>query len=65
MEVSNEMFAKSILASAGAFALTTTFAAAEVVCNEDGDCWRVPRALRVQARTSLKSLSKRLALAGK
>ena len=31
---------KTILAGASALALSTTFAAAEVVCNEDGDCWR-------------------------
>jgi hypothetical protein len=32
---------KSILAGAGALAFSATFASAAVVCNEDGDCWRV------------------------
>ena len=32
---------RAIVAGAGALALSTTFASVEVVCNEDGDCWRV------------------------
>ena len=30
-----------VLAGAGVLALGATVASAEVVCNEDGDCWRV------------------------
>jgi hypothetical protein len=41
MEVSMWKIAKSVLAGASLLALSATFAAAEVVCNEDGDCWRV------------------------
>ncbi len=33
--------ASTILAATGAFVLSATFASAEVVCNEEGDCWRV------------------------
>jgi len=29
----------------GAFALTTTSASAAVVCNDDGDCWKVKEKL--------------------
>lgn len=35
------ILSKSLLAGAAALALSGTIAAAEVVCNEDGDCWRV------------------------
>ena len=34
-------FAKIMLAGAGALALSASVATAEVVCNEEGDCWRV------------------------
>jgi hypothetical protein len=32
---------KTLLAGAGALALTATGASAAVVCNDEGDCWRV------------------------
>lgn len=32
---------KVVLAGAGALALTTTAASAEIVCNSEGDCWHV------------------------
>jgi hypothetical protein len=32
---------KTMLAGAGLLALTATTASAAVVCNDDGDCWRV------------------------
>ena len=32
---------RAALAGAGILTLSTTFASAEIVCNEDGDCWRV------------------------
>ena len=35
------MLTKSLLAGAAALALGGTIATADVVCNEDGDCWRV------------------------
>ena len=34
-------FTRAISAGAGALALSATVAAADVVCNEEGDCWRV------------------------
>ena len=36
--------ATAALALAGAFALTTTSASAAIVCNGEGDCWRVKEA---------------------
>ena len=41
MEVPMKNLTKSIVAGAGALVLSTTFVAADVVCNEDGDCWKV------------------------
>jgi hypothetical protein len=32
---------KTLLIGAGALALTATAASAAVVCNDEGDCWRV------------------------
>lgn len=32
---------KSLLAGTAALAFSASFASAEIVCNEDGDCWRV------------------------
>jgi hypothetical protein len=32
---------RTLLITAGAWALTATTASAAVVCNDDGDCWRV------------------------
>ena len=32
---------KVLLAAAGALALTATTASAEIVCNDEGDCWHV------------------------
>jgi hypothetical protein len=49
-----KVFAKSIVAGAGALALSTTFAAAEVVCNEDGDCWRVQERYEYKPELRLK-----------
>jgi hypothetical protein len=34
---------KAILIAASAFALTATTASAEIVCNNDGDCWHAKR----------------------
>lgn len=34
---------KTLLACAAALALTATGASAEIVCNDDGDCWHVKR----------------------
>ncbi|MFM9849118.1 MAG: hypothetical protein ACKVP3_18385 [Hyphomicrobiaceae bacterium] len=34
-------FFKPLLIGAGALVLGATVASADVVCNEDGDCWRV------------------------
>lgn len=34
-------FVKPTLAGAGILVLSASFASAEVVCNDDGDCWRV------------------------
>lgn len=36
-----KIFAKTILAGAGALALSATAASAAIVCNADGDCWHV------------------------
>ena len=35
------VFSKTVLASVAALALTSSVAMAEVVCNDEGDCWRV------------------------
>jgi len=32
---------KTVLVATGALALTTTSASAEIVCNDEGDCWHV------------------------
>jgi len=32
---------KALLIGAGAFALTASAASAAVVCNDEGDCWRI------------------------
>ena len=36
------VFTKAILVGASALALTATGASADVVCNDDGDCWHGP-----------------------
>ena len=36
-------FTKTLLACAAALALTASGASAEIVCNDDGDCWHVKR----------------------
>jgi hypothetical protein len=36
-----KMMTKMIVAGAGALALSATAASAEIVCNDDGDCWHV------------------------
>jgi hypothetical protein len=35
------IFSKGALAAASVLALTATTASAEIVCNEEGDCWHV------------------------
>ena len=35
------VFTKAILVGASVLALTATGASADVVCNDDGDCWHV------------------------
>ena len=45
---------QSVLAGAGALVLTTTFASAAVVCNEDGDCWRVRERYEYRPELRLK-----------
>jgi len=35
------MMTKMLVAGAGALALSATAASAEIVCNDDGDCWHV------------------------
>ena len=45
---------RAILAGAGALALSATFASAEVVCNEDGDCWRVRERYEYKPELRLK-----------
>jgi hypothetical protein len=45
---------KSILAGAGALAVSATFASADVVCNEDGDCWRVRERYEYKPELRLK-----------
>jgi hypothetical protein len=44
--------AKAFLIGASALLLSCTVASAEVVCNEDGDCWRVRG--RVQYKPELR-----------
>jgi hypothetical protein len=34
-------YLKAIVAGAGALALTSSVAAADIVCNDEGDCWHV------------------------
>jgi len=36
-----KMMTKMLVAGAGALALSATAASAEIVCNDDGDCWHV------------------------
>ena len=45
---------RAILVGAGALALSTTLASAEVVCNEDGDCWRVRERYEYKPELRLK-----------
>ena len=48
-------FAKPVLTGAGILALSVSFAtAAEVVCNEDGDCWRVKERYQYKPELRLK-----------
>ena len=47
-------FAKPVLMVAGIIALSTSFASAEVVCNEDGDCWRVKERYEYKPELRLK-----------
>jgi hypothetical protein len=35
------VIAKTLLGAVGAFALTATAASAEIVCNDEGECWHV------------------------
>ena len=48
------LLAKSLLAGVGALALSATIASAEVVCNEDGDCWRVRERVEYGPELKLK-----------
>lgn len=41
VESSMSAIRKTLLIGAGALALTATTASAAVVCNDEGDCWRV------------------------
>jgi hypothetical protein len=41
MEISMKTFTKAILGAGAALALTAGAVSAAVVCNEEGDCWRV------------------------
>jgi hypothetical protein len=36
-----KMMTKMLVAGAGALVLSATAASAEIVCNDDGDCWHV------------------------
>ena len=53
-----QSFFKPLLVGAGAFVLSGPVASAEVMCNEDGDCWARARALRVQARATSQDVSR-------
>jgi hypothetical protein len=46
--------AKPVLAGAGILALSASFASAEVICNEDGDCWRVKERYEYKPELRLK-----------
>lgn len=45
---------KTLLAGTGALALSFGVAAAEVVCNEDGDCWRVREKVEYKPELNLR-----------
>ena len=49
-----QSFFKPLLVGAGALVLSGTVAAAEVVCNEDGDCWRVRERYEYKPELRLK-----------
>jgi hypothetical protein len=47
-------FGKLALAVAGAAVLTASNAQAAIVCNKDGDCWRVKNAYRYKPEFGLR-----------
>ena len=49
-----QSFFKPLLVGAGALVLSGTVASAEVVCNEDGDCWRVRECYEYKPELRLK-----------
>ena len=49
-----QSFFKPLLVGAGALVLSGTVASAEVVCNEDGDCWRVRERYEYKPELRLK-----------
>ena len=48
-------FFKPLLIGAGALVLSATVASADVVCNEDGDCWRVRERYEYKPELRLKA----------
>lgn len=47
-------YVKPLLVGAGALVLSATVASADVVCNEDGDCWRVRERYEYKPELRLK-----------
>jgi hypothetical protein len=45
---------KQLFITAGALALSATVTSADVVCNEDGDCWRVRERYEYKPELRLK-----------
>jgi hypothetical protein len=56
METMMNALSKAILGAAAAFALTAGAASAAVVCNEQGDCWRVSGEPRYEPGLKLRIL---------
>jgi len=57
METMMNALSKAILGAAAALALTAGAASAAVVCNEEGDCWRVSGEPRYEPGLKLRSPS--------
>ncbi len=45
---------KTLIAAIGVLTMSTAIATAEVVCNEDGDCWRVKERAEYKPEFRLK-----------